>query len=269
MGRTRRPLAYYAIGTYSGSTRASQLALWRFLMARADVVAAEGSEVAEECVHRFGLPAGAVVVTPNGRDPAVFRPAEEERGDPPTLVFVGALTEGKRPERFIEVVTDLRGAGHACRAVLVGDGPRRADLEAPAVVAGVEMLGHRSDIAEQLRAADIFLFPSAPAGEGMPGVLIEAGLSGLPVIATAVPGVASVLVDGETGLVVDVDDRAAMVAAAARLLDDPSLRTTMGAAARARCEQWFTLEAVGEAWMRVLEPLLERSGAAAAAGRRS
>ena len=66
---------------------------------------------------------------------------------------------------------------------------------------------HRSDIAEQLRSADVFVFPSAPAGEGMPGVLIEAGLSGLPVVATAVPGVASVLADGQTGIVVEVDDR--------------------------------------------------------------
>lgn len=266
MGFRPRPLAYYAIGTYSGSTRPAQLALWRFLMRRPDVVAAEGSEVADECVRRFGLAPERVVLTPNGRDPAVFHPPARRGDGPPTLAFVGALTEGKRPERFVEVVAELRAAGRRFRAVLVGDGPRREALAEAAEAAGVELLGHRSDVAEVLRQADVFVFPSAPEGEGMPGVLIEAGLSGLPVVASAVPGVASVLAEGETGFVVGADDTAGMVAAAARLLDDPTLAATMGAAARARCAARFTLEAVGEAWQRVLDPLLARSAASAATG---
>ena len=257
MAGHRRPLVYYAIGTYSGSPHTAQLALWRFLASRADVVAAEGSEVASECVEHFGLPAERVVVAPNGRDPAVFRPAAHRSSGPPTLAFVGALTDGKRPDRFIDLVADLRSVGHDVRALLIGDGPRRAALEESARAAGVEMLGPRSDVAEQLREADIFVFPSAPEGEGMPGVLIEAGLSGLPVVATAVPGVASVLVDGQTGLVVDVDDRAALAAAAARLIEDPELRATMGAAARARCELLFTVDAVSEVWLGLLAPLLD------------
>ena len=52
----RRPLVYYAIGTYSGSDRRIQLGLWRRLSGRADVVAAEGEEVLDECVDRFGVP---------------------------------------------------------------------------------------------------------------------------------------------------------------------------------------------------------------------
>ncbi len=263
MGRRPRPLAYYAIGTYSGSPRAAQLHLWRRLIARADVVAAEGSEVADEAVRRFGVDPSRVVLTPNGRDPSVFHPPARREGAP-TLAFVGALTDGKRPDRFVEVVADLRATGRSFRALLVGEGPLRAQLEGPARAAGVELVGHRDDVAEQLRSADVFLFPSAPAGEGMPGVLIEAGLSGLPVVATGVPGVASVLVDGETGVIVPVDDREAMVRATARLLDEPALRQSMGAAARARCERHFTLDAVGAAWMRVLGPLLAPSSSTAA-----
>jgi glycosyltransferase involved in cell wall biosynthesis len=255
----RRPLAYYAIGTYSGSPSTAQAMLWRFLTSRADVVAAEGNEVASECVERFGLPTERVVVAPNGRDPAVFRPSAHPRNGPPTLAFVGALTDGKRPDRFIDLVADLRANGHDIRAVLIGDGPRRGALEGPAQAADVEMLGQSSDVAEHLRAADIFVFPSAPEGEGMPGVLIEAGLSGLPVVATAVPGVASVLVDGETGLVVDVDDRPALAAAVARLVENPELRVTMGRAARIRCERLFTIDAVSEVWLELLRPWLDQA----------
>ena len=58
---------------------------------------------------------------------------------------------------------------------------------------GVELLGPRSDVPELLRSADVFVFTSLPTGEGMPGVLIEAGLSGLPAVSTPVPGAATVV----------------------------------------------------------------------------
>ena len=117
----RRPLVYYAIGTYSGADRRIQLGLWRRLTGRADVVAAEGEEVLDECVNRFGVPPSRVALAPNGRDPAVFRPPDEDSvpasdtaPEPPLVLFVGALTSGKRPDRFIEVVARLRSRGQRC-----------------------------------------------------------------------------------------------------------------------------------------------------------
>ncbi len=120
------------------------------------------------------------------------------------------------------------------------------------------MLGSRSDVAEVLRGADAFVFPSLPTGEGMPGVLIEAGMSGLPVVATAVPGVRTIVEDGVGGLVVDVDDVDAMVDATARLISSSALRSTMGEAARARCVERFSLDAVAACWLSFLEPLVAR-----------
>jgi len=253
----RRPLLYYAIGTYSGSDRRLQLATWRHLAARADLVVAEGDEVAQEWVHRFGVPPGRVVSAPNGRDPEVFHPGNgSDGGGRPLVLFVGALTSGKRPDRFVEVVADLRVGGASLRAGLIGDGPLRDAVAGAAVAAEVELLGARSDVQLQMQRADILVFPSRPAGEGMPGVLIEAGLSGLPVVATAVPGVRSIVEDGETGFIVGVDDRAAMVAATARLLDDAGLRSRMGRAARARCLERFSMQTVGDRWIELLRPLL-------------
>ncbi len=127
---------------------------------------------------------------------------------------------------------------------------------APAEAAGVELLGSRSDIPELLRASDLMVFPSRPAGEGMPGVLIEAGLSGIPVVATDVPGVRTMLEDGATGIVVPEGELDPMVESVDRLLLDPALRATMGAAARAYCEEHFSLEVVGAIWLTLLEPLL-------------
>jgi glycosyltransferase involved in cell wall biosynthesis len=256
LGRRRRPLAYYAIGTYAGARGRLQLLMWRQLMARVNVVAAEGYEVQAECTELLGVPAERVFMTPNGRDPQEFFPRAPDRPARPRLIFVGALAEGKRPDRFVEIVGRLRSRGLDFDAELVGDGAMRRLLVGPAGDAGVTLLGARSDVAELLRAADVMVFTSRAAGEGMPGVLIEAGLSGLPVVATRVPGVTTIVDDGRTGLVIDQDDLAGMVTATASLLEDAGLRTAMGAAARERCASTFSLDAVAEVWLKVLGPLL-------------
>jgi glycosyltransferase involved in cell wall biosynthesis len=253
----RRPLAYYAIGTYGASAgRRAQVALWRALVRRVDAVAAEGDEVAEECIRLLGVPSDRVTMTPNGRDPAVFRARPDGRTDLPVVAFVGALTEGKRPDRFVEVIAALRARGLAFDAVLIGDGVLMSRIAGPAADAGIELLGSRSDVAELLGRADVMVFPSRPQGEGLPGVLIEGGLSGLPIVATDVPGVRTVIDDGATGYVVDVDDLDTMVAHLAALVEDRELRRAMGAAARTRCTERFGIAAVGALWLRVLTPLL-------------
>jgi glycosyltransferase involved in cell wall biosynthesis len=255
---TRRPLAYYAIGTYAGSREHRlQLRMWQRLVARADVVAAEGNEVKLECSELLGVPPAKVTMTPNGRDPEEFRPRPPPVvANPPMVTFVGALTDGKRPDRFIEVVAELRQRGLPFDAQLVGDGPLGPSLTRPAARAGVELLGSRSDVADILGRSDVMVFPSRAAGEGMPGVLIEAGLSGVPVVATDVPGVTTIVADGETGLVVAPDDPLAMVEATARLLGDDGLRRDMAGAARNRCVERFSLEAVAGTWLGLLAPLL-------------
>jgi len=255
----RRPLVFYAIGTYAGRTdKQAQLTLWRTLARRADRVIACGEEVRDECTNLLRVPAASVFLTANGRDPAQFHPPDHVSASPiPTVVFVGALTPGKRPDCFIELVANLRSRGIKLRARVIGAGPMHNALVEPARHADVELLGARSDVPALLRQSDLFVFPSLPAGEGMPGVLIEAGLSGVPVVTTAVPGVGSIVADGETGIVVAVNDLSGLTDAAARLLHDVPARVTMGTAARARCVERFSLSVVGGRWLEILDPLLD------------
>jgi glycosyltransferase involved in cell wall biosynthesis len=89
----------------------------------------------------------------------------------------------------------------------------------------------------------------------MPGVLIEGGLAGLPVVTTRVPGAADVVEDGDTGFVVPVDDLPAIVDACRTLVRDPDLRARFGAAARARCEREFSLEASIDKWRELLSSI--------------
>ena len=251
-------LLYYAIGTYSGSSRRTQLWAWRALVGRADMVASVGEETRQQCIDLLRLPPRRVRLASNGRDAGTFHPrVAGTASSPPLAVFVGALTPGKRPDRFVEVVARLRDEGIALRAQMIGGGPLSDVLADQTNKAGVDMLGSRADVADLLRQADLLVFTSLPEGEGMPGVLVEAGLSGLPAVATDVPGVRSVLADGVTGLIVGVDDLPALTTAAGGLLLDPERRATMGRAARERCSERFSMDTVGAQWVDMLEPLLE------------
>ena len=154
------------------------------------------------------------------------------------------------------MVAAVRDRGSDVRALLVGDGPLREAVADAADRAGVDVLGSRSDVPEGLRRSDVLVFPSLPTGEGMPGVLIEAGLTGLPIVATDVPGVQSVLEPGVTGVVVGVDDLPGMVAAVESLVGDPAGRAAMGRAARERCAARWSLAVVGARWLELLGPFL-------------
>jgi glycosyltransferase involved in cell wall biosynthesis len=96
----------------------------------------------------------------------------------------------------------------------------------------LRMLGYRADIPALLAASDIFTLPSR--FEGLPMSVIEAMLTGLPVVATAVRGPAEQVVDGVTGLSVPAGDAAALGAALSCLARDPALRARMGQAGRQR-----------------------------------
>ena len=138
---------------------------------------------------------------------------------------------------------------------MVGDGPLAATLAPLAAADGVDFLGPRSDVPELLRHSDVFVFTSLPTGEGMPGVLIEAGLSGLPAVSTPVPGAATVLCDGRTGVIVE-DSIAAMAAAIGELLDAPDRRAAMGLSARTRCESEFNLDLMAQRWRTALHSMV-------------
>jgi len=259
----RFALVYYAIGTVTAAARSGRRAdLYRWLLGRCDAVVGVSAETLEEATAVFGARPDREVLLPNGRDPSLFHPAAREGdGDeaPVTLAFVGHLTATKRPQWFLDLVGRLRAGARDVRGVLIGDGPLEGALRA-AAPSGVELLGRRADVPDLLRAADVLIFPSEPESEGMPGVLIEAGLTGLPVVATRVAGAATVVAHGRTGFVVPHDDFEALVAHTTRLADDRQLRREMGAAAREHCLAHFSQDTVLDGWRTLLSSLAPLPG---------
>jgi len=264
----RLPLIYYKIGTvHPKSSRRLRGALHRFYSRRANAIAAVSGDVADEA-RRLLRGVGDVVVIPNARDPRDFPPPAEKQPGPPRVVFVGFLNPGKRPGWFIDAVAALRGRGVELEAMLIGGGPLEKAIRPAAESAGVVMVGSRDDVPRLMAESDVFVFPSLPAGEGMPGVLIEAGLSGLATVSTRVPGARDVVEEGVTGLLVDIDDKRGFIEAVGRLVTDEELRRSMGERARQRCLRRFTLEASARRWRGLLSQLESSvSGADQKAGR--
>jgi glycosyltransferase involved in cell wall biosynthesis len=251
-GVARSRLVYYKIGI--GGTRLAGPKGWfhRRLLARVGKVAVVSEDAAREA-RTFGVSPQDLDVIPNGRDPARYPPRPPAvPGAAVRLVFVGHLAESKRPERFVELVAALRAEGRAVEASIAGNGPLVGSVRTTGREAGVKVLGDVDDVAGLLGASDVLVFTSVAEGEGMPGVLIEAGLAGLPVVTTDVPGASTVVDHRTTGFVVPVDDFDALVCATRSLVVDAELRERFGAAARIRCEARFSLEASTRKWRALL-----------------
>jgi glycosyltransferase involved in cell wall biosynthesis len=162
-----------------------------------------------------------------------------------------------RGARVATIVGALRGRkGHAvaltawpevlarfpdAHLLIAGEGPEKARLRTLAHELGIAervvFAGIRSDIAELIRASSLVLLPSQH--EALPTALIEAAACGRPVVSTDVDGVPEVVVDGETGVLVPVDDATAFADAVCMLLGDDRLRLRMGSQARQLAEERF------------------------------
>ena len=143
------------------------------------------------------------------------------------VVWAGRMTSDKGVVDLLEAVHDLVAAGRQIRVTLIGDGPARPDIEARIGSLGLTdrvalagYIGDRLDYMAALREADVFVLPSH--AEGMPKVMVEAMAAGLPVIATAVGAVPTVLSAGRRGRLVAVGDPAGLAVAIAELADDPA-----------------------------------------------
>jgi sugar transferase (PEP-CTERM/EpsH1 system associated) len=157
--------------------------------------------------------------------------------------------------RTLQLKPDLRSS---LRLVMVGEGPLRAQAQEILAQAGVDELawlpGERADVPDVMRRFDCFVLPSL--AEGISNTILEAMATGLPVVATAVGGNVELLVEGETGNLVQSGDVEAMAACIARLAGDPDGSAALGAAGRKRAEQCFSLPAMVNAYRRLYERLL-------------
>jgi glycosyltransferase involved in cell wall biosynthesis len=188
-------------------------------------------------------------IIPNGIDPldrsAFSRPPELEPGWV-HLGIVGRVTEVKGISFALRAFAS-EGVPATIRLNVLGAGPQQVTLERQARELGlgprVRFLGFRRDVRDFLAHLDGLLMPSLY--EGLPYTLLEAMSLGKPIIASRVGGLAEVLRDGETGLLVPVADVTALRAAIVRLVADVPFAELLGQAAAAAQRRHYTLDRMG------------------------
>jgi glycosyltransferase involved in cell wall biosynthesis len=248
-------IVYTAHGFYfheamAPAKRRLHVGLERFGRRFTDVLFTQSAEDAETAIAERIAPGGRVLAIGNGVDPDVFRPgtaaeraaARVALGGPDDAVvalMIGRMVAEKGYPELFEALARVPGLTLACVGTRLesdheGDvawALARAHAD-PAVAARLRLLGYRTDVAALLRGADLFVLPSHR--EGMPRSIIEAMMTGLPVVATRIRGAREQVVDGQTGFLVPVRDPQALAEALGRLVADPALRARLGAAGRAR-----------------------------------
>lgn len=172
-----------------------------------------------------------------------------------TVGWVGRLSREKGADVFLRAAARVVMEVPEARFVVVGDGPDREALEALIgelhIRENVSMLGRRDDIPSVLASVDVMV--SSSRQEGLPMAILEGMASGLPLIATAVGDVPTVVRDERTGVLVPAEDVGALSGAMVGLLRDPERRKRLGTAARRLIEDEFSAERMTAEYVRVYE----------------
>lgn len=182
---------------------------------------------------------------PNGLEPPIDAP-EPLPFAAPRLLCLGRVTRQKGFDVALAAFVDLVDRFPSARLVVAGDGVGLADLREQAARLGVadavDFLGWVApeEVPALLNRATLVLIPSR--WEGLPLVALQAAQMARPVVATRVDGLPEAVVQGETGLLVDSEDRGGLVVAVASLLDHPETARRMGDAARDRALELFGWE---------------------------
>ncbi len=226
-------------GTPAQQWRRRMLAQWTFgRLGRRGVVVAQ--PLVENSVRHLGCSPDRIRCVPNGirldRFPFVSRTAPAAH---PRIGTVGSLTEFKRPDLAIRAFALLKETMPGARLSIVGEGPLRPELERLrgelGLMEDVELPGVCTDVPARLASWDLYWQMSR--FEGLSLAVAEAMATGVPVVASDVPGLREMMAGGETGLLVPSGDVRGLAERSAELLASPVRYNGIAAAARAYVER--------------------------------
>lgn len=230
--------------------------LRRLLYGRASTLVVQTDRVLQ-WANAQGWPVPVVVV----RNPLAAEFTSSHHDCPtrrPVVVGVGRLTSQKGFDVLVEAFDRVSGQNPGWRLEIAGEGELKRQLqeqmERCAARDRMALLGRVANTASLFRGARIFVLPSR--FEGFPNALLEAMATGCAVVATDCPsGPSEIIRDDENGLLVSVDDAAALANAIGRLMTDESLQRRLGAAARCATEA-YSVDTIGRQWDAILADLI-------------
>ena len=214
---------------------------------------------------RLGVSAQSIALIPgSGVDVKALTPLPEPDG-PLTIGFAGRLLDDKGIRPLVQAVRRMRAKGSQVVLLIAGAADPanpssipQAEIDGWREAGAIEWLGQLTDIRHLWRRCHVASLPSRR--EGLPMALLEAAACGRAMIATDVPGCREVAIQGETGLLVPVDDSDALAAAIERLDRDPALRRAFAARARVLAETRFASTLIERDIGRLYGEMLATSG---------
>jgi N-acetyl-alpha-D-glucosaminyl L-malate synthase BshA len=231
--------------TLVGNDR-SYLPITRFGIEQSDAVTAVSDYLKQRTIHEFQIKR-AIEVVPNFVDCNTYRPSVDREfrrkfaaDDEGILIHISNFRPIKRIEDVVGIFAQLRKQKKA-RLLMVGDGPDRPKAEWLASTHGVaddvSFVGKQNDMSQFLAVSDVLLLPSELESFGL--VALEAMACEVPVIATRVGGIPEVVRHGIDGFLYDLGDIRSMADGCLQILTRPSLRASLGQAARERATREF------------------------------
>jgi len=237
------------------------------LFRKAAAVVAVSRDMARQ-LGELGAPAEKLHYNPYGVDMSLFADAAPAQADP-VFLTVGRFVDKKGPLLTLLAFKQALAEVPDARLVMIGDGLLfdAAGQLARAMGMGpaVEFLGAQPHhvVAEAMQRARAFVQHSLRPGdgdsEGTPVAVLEASGSGLPVISTRHAGIPDIIIDGETGILVEEGDVDGMAQAMIRLARDPQLAARMGRTGRRRIEERFAMERSIDNLWRIIELAIEEN----------
>lgn len=186
--------------------------------------------------------------------------AKDELGleqDKTYIVFVGRLTQIKRPDRLIEIARYLKVKHPLVELLIAGAGEKFVEIQELAIKESLPIvfLGWRNDIGRILSASNIALLCSD--NEGIPLTLIQASQAGLPIVSTNVGSVGDIVKDSETGILTEVNSNS-LIHAIDDLLSNPEKMARFGQAGKERAEALFSLQGMINAHEDLYSQVIEK-----------
>lgn len=185
--------------------------------------------------------------------------------DAPLLGMVAQLIERKGHATLLDALPAIRQAHPRVRALLLGQGPLRHELQRRLAAASLDgtvvLAGFRADVGRILPNLDLLVHPATREGLGI--AVLQAARAGVAIVASDAGGLPEIVADGKTGLLVPPGDAAALAEAVSRLLADAGLRARYGAAGARRVAADFAPRHMVAGNLRVYREVLARRGAAA------
>ncbi len=177
-----------------------------------------------------------------------------------TIVFVGRLVPRKGVDILLKAFKCVKEKHQGTHLLILGDGEQMQALKGLCRSANldnsVSFLGEKDNIADYLRAADIFVIPSRR--EGNPNVLLEALACGLPVVATSIGGIVEVIKDGENGLLIVSEDEKMLAEKILFLLGNENYCEKLRRRAREEVRSRFSLDSLASKYLELYERLLSK-----------